>query len=357
MKNKIFTLIMIIGVISVVGSAYYFIRNYMNRGLDLNKMAWESSYRERNLPVPESGPREGYWGARTGKEVRDERSGWRENEIHIPGLVEVDALGLQYFRSSAEIRHRVIIVGGSVAYGAYASKISTTYFNIIGVELERRSLPVEIIIISSGAWKSVQEVHALEFHLQRLQPDLVVFLDGLNDLTSGSTYQALFAEETPTHDGSPWHVLYHAHDYALRVSYYLKNMTIAREMTAVRGIDMLVVLQPSLNERTRRTEIEDRILSMSLLPHASSNALSESYSSIRKSMTDLARSSNFSFLDCSKVLDAEKETVFTDIWHFTDFGHRVLGGVMAEKIAEILNRRTVNGTNTRLDQSVREKGL
>jgi hypothetical protein len=46
---------------------------------------------------------------------------------------------------------------------------------------------------------------------------------------------------------------------------------------------------------------------------------------------------NFYFLDGSRVFDSENETVFADIWHFSDVGHRVLGLIMAEKIAEIMS--------------------
>jgi hypothetical protein len=323
-------------IVFTVG-AWRLASKYINRGEDLNKKAWESSYIERKQPVPESGPREGYWGDRLGPKERDEQSVWREPEIHLAGLIEIDSQGLQYYRSSVKNRFRILIIGGSVAAGANASRISTNYFNVIGRELERSGLETEIVIAAAGAWKSIQEVRALEYHLQRLHPDVVIFLNGLNDLTSGSTSKTLYGEPTTTRDGSKWTELYHEHDYDQRVADYLANMKGAGHISAAGRSRMLVVLQPSLNERTVRTKIEDEILKMSLEPHSSSVALTKSYTDMRKGLNALALTEEFHFLDCSRVLDVEKETVFTDIWHFTDFGHHVLGRIMAHKIAEIIN--------------------
>ena len=326
---------MVIIVAAFMCGAWILARKYINRGEDLNKKAWEASYRERNLPVPGSGPREGYWGDRLGSKVRDELLGWHEPEIHLTGLVDIDGSGRQFYKSPGKIKHKILIIGGSVAFGANASSISKTYFNVIGSELETKGIATEIVVVAAGAWKSVQEVRALKLHMEKQRPELVVFLNGLNDLTNGSTSRTLYGEPAATHDGSQWTVLYHAHDYKQRVSDYLYNMMIAREITVARGADLLVVLQPSLNERSKRTSVEERLLEMSLESHIPSE-LTASYAEIRKTMTESSRSENFTFLDCSKSFDSEKETVFTDIWHFTDFGHRVLGKAMAESIAGIL---------------------
>jgi len=333
---------MVIAVAAVIGGAWSLARKYINRGGDLNKKAWESSYRERNLPVPSAGPREGYWGARLGEKVHDELTVWREPEVHLAGLMDIDGLGRQYYHSPGKARHRILILGGSVASGANASGIPATYFNIIGAELARRGLPVEIVIVAAGAWKSSQEVRALQGQLEKFNPDLVVFLTGLNDLTNGSTSRSLYGEPTATADGSKWTVLYHAHDYEQREDDFLANMQAARELTAKHGSEMLIVLQPSLNERARRTPVEEQLLKLSLQPHTSSAALANSYASIRNRLSVQALNGTVLFLDCSKIFDSEKETVFTDIWHFTDFGHRLLGKTMADKIAGIIKTRMEN---------------
>lgn len=327
---------MVIVVAAFICGAWLLARKYINRGEDLNKKAWEASYRERNLPVPESGPREGYWGARLGSKVPDAVLGWHEPEIHLDGLVDVDAAGRQYYRSKGKDPRRLLIIGGSVAFGANASSISRTYFNVIGSELEKKGLPVEITVVAAGAWKSLQEIRALGRNLEELKPDLVIFLNGLNDLTNGSTSRTLYGQPTTTHDGSPWTIVYHSHDYEQRVLDYLANMKVARYMTAERGVRMLVVLQPSLNERSHRSRIEDKLLAMTLEAHTSAGALSGSYSAMAQGLESMNRRGQLAFFDASTLFDAESETVFTDIWHFTDPGHRMLGKAMADKISGML---------------------
>ena len=309
-------------------------------GRGLNQYAWERSYTERGLPIPKDGPREGLWGSRTSPKVPFPRIGWHEPPRDVPGLLAIDGQGLQHYRSKGTARFRVLILGSSVAFGAYASRIDTTYYNILGESLDRNGIPTDITVAAAGAWKSVQEVEALRLFIDQVRPDLVVFLDGLNDLTNGATATSLFGEKIATADGSPWTVLYSAHDYEQRVSAYLTNMQRAYAVCAGRGSDMLVVLQPSLTERERRTEIEDVILKASLQPHKSLAALQTSYETMRNGLLNLAhQQGSFHFCDCSRIFEEERETVFSDLWHFCDQGHHLLGRRMAFEIGQILQER------------------
>jgi hypothetical protein len=96
-------------------------------GKKLNRAAWEASFTERGLAVPAGGPRDGYWGSRMPSWTRDSEIGWHESEVHLRGLVEQDGSGVQRY-GTAGARWRVLILGGSVAWGAYASSIDDTYF-------------------------------------------------------------------------------------------------------------------------------------------------------------------------------------------------------------------------------------
>lgn len=71
------------------------------------------------MPVPD-GPREGFWGRRLTPKRSDPVTRWRERALSLPGLVEIDADGLQHAGSVSPTAPRVLIVGGSVAFGAYA---------------------------------------------------------------------------------------------------------------------------------------------------------------------------------------------------------------------------------------------
>ena len=168
---------------------------------------------------------------------------------------------------------------------------------------------------------------------------MIVFLNGLNDLTNGATAKTLYGEKIQPADGSPWTPLYHAHDYRQRVSDYLNNMDAAWTISQNAGCDLLVVLQPSLVERASRTKIEKALLKGSLKPHASAQSFTESYASIRAGLSKRSQKEGFHYLDCSRCFNGEPETTFADIWHFSDFGHKILADAMAEKISAILKQR------------------
>jgi len=174
---------------------------------------------------------------------------------------------------------------------------------------------------------------------QSLKPDLVIFLNGMNDLTNGATSATLFGEPVKTMDGSQWTRLYHTHDYGQRVTDYLQNIREAISLTGVLRSDFLVVLQPTLVERIHITSIENALLEGSLKPHASASALTESYELIRKGLSEHARQSHIYFLDSSRVFNEEQATTFSDMWHFSDFGHEIIGKAMAPKIADVLRQR------------------
>lgn len=309
---------------------------FLSRGKDLNRKAWESTYVERGLSVPPDGPREGYWGKRLGPKTPDPILVWHEPQISIPGLVEVDSRGLQYYRSPGTPRYRVLIIGASVAFGANASDIAHTYFNIIGKSLEQRGVPVEIVVFAGGAWKSIQEVKAFRMSPGAKRPDLVVFLNGLNDLTNGPTSRSLFGDTLPAADGGETDVFYHAQDYDQRVSDYLENMTIAQKFAADSHIPMLITLLPSLADRAHRTRIEEKLLKANLATNASPRSLQTGYEAMRKGLVKMEQAQLLHFLDCSRVFDSDRKTIFVDLWHFSDFGHEILGRAMGEKIYTLL---------------------
>jgi hypothetical protein len=289
--------------------------------------------------VPASGPREGYWGARLPAKVSDPRLGWREAPLSIPGLVDVDADGFQHYTPALSTSRHVVILGGSVAFGSYASSTSTTYFHLLGTELERLGQPAELTIIAAGAWKTRQEVAALGSLGERFRPGVVVLLDGLNDLTNGATSHDLYGDRVPTSDGSRWSLSYHAHDYAQRTTDYLALVDEAVEITRGLGAELLVVLQPSLVERARRTALEERLLAASLRPHTSAQALVDSYSKMRRGLEERAALGTLRFLDASRLFDHETATTFADMWHFSDPAHVILGTAMARAIATMFDGR------------------
>jgi len=307
---------------------------------ELNREAWMASYLERGLESPPQGPREGYWGDRLPVRVPHPLLGWRDAPSEIEGLISTDERGMQHYYSAAGRRQRIVILGGSLAWGAYASTFEKAYFSVLGRSLESVGVPTEITVIAAGAWKSAQELSALDLYGDEIvDADLVVLLNGLNDLTNGARYDTLFTEVVATRDGSEFTNEYHEHDYEARVERYLENMGLALDRLEPLGVDVLVVLQPALTERSRPTPIEKKLLEYSLLNLASAEALVRSYEEMRVGLLELAERRELYFLDGSRILSDEPETTFADMWHFSDPGHEILAEFMTEPVASILRER------------------
>lgn len=308
-KRIAFTVVMM--SISAAGVAGLWLakrRLVLPSGEALNRMAWEANFSERGLPVPPAGPRDGYWGARMPPQTKDPELGWREAEAHLPGLVDEDAAGLQHV-GPANARRHLLILGGSVAWGAYASNVEATYFALMGRWLDANGSPVRITVLAAGAWRSEHELKALRLRGLALQPDAVMILDGLNDFTLGN------ASEDE------------------RVAAYLDHMREARDLARARGTAIVFVLQPWLLDKNR-SRIENRILELSL-DAAAETRVRQGYARIHTGLRELARSEGTTFIDCSTVFATERATTFTDLWHFADPGHALLAERLAPMLPEV----------------------
>ncbi len=305
-------------------------------GRDLNQLAFARSFTERGLPAPESGPRDGWWGARIAPKQPDPVTNWREPEVSLPPLVEIDGQGLQRDGAEGPGVRRVLVLGGSVAFGANASCIQATWFHRLRLEVERRAGDVQVVVAAAAAWKSVQEVAWLQEYVADVRPDLVVFLDGLNDLTNGARSDTIFSQPVPTRDGRPFDLQYHEHDYAQRVTDYLELLRRGREIARAHGARVVFALQPSLAEKAPRSAIEERLLRASLTPLGPAEGLVTSYASMRAGLVKLADAPDTAFVDLSRVFAGETCTTFTDLWHFTDPGHALLAAALAPEVTRLL---------------------
>lgn len=305
-------------------------------GIEMNKQIWEASFRERALSVPAQGPREGYWGVRLSHQTYDSVLGWRHSEQDIPGLVSIDADGLQHARSNDPDAFRMLILGGSVAFGAYASDEGHTYFSELQRMLSEQGVEADITVAATGAWKSEQSVAALMKHFDQVKPDAVLFFNGLNSLTNGANASTRYGEEVETEDGSVWSPLYHERDYEARTQVYFDNMMRARSFADEQGVPIFFVLQPALFEKKNQTWMEQELWKVYKKFLGPSVELKTSYDKMRTAMRSSAKEDTY-FLDLSKAFDDEKTTTFADMWHFSDPGHRIVAEKMAAFLGPIIN--------------------
>jgi lysophospholipase L1-like esterase len=277
-------------------------------GVALNKAAWEASFRERGLPVPQ-GPRDGYWGVGMPPWTRDPEMGWHEPEAHIPRLVEEDASGLQTVEAPGA-RWHVLIMGGSVAWGAYASTIETTYFAQLSERLAASGHPVKVTTLAAGSWTSENELQAFRHRGPALAPDVVLFLNGMNDLTHG--------QKSPED---------------ARVQAYLDHMHEARDLAQTQGMASVFALQPALAGKRRKSVLEKRVLALS----PKGRFVPSAYPVMRRGLEGLAAEPGTTVIDCSDAFSGEAATTFTDIWHFADPGHRLLAECLMTGLLPVLD--------------------
>lgn len=285
-------------------------------GIALNREAWQASFEERGLTPNSPEPREGYWGARINPKKKGTYLRYTERELTIPNFVDVDAEGFQHVKADhSDSGLRILILGGSVAFGAYASTIDDTYFSVIHRLLSNKGIDNDVFVLASGAWTSYDELLALVMRGIDKNPDIVVFLNGLNDLTNLGN------------------------DWPETVDRYLNNMRKAKVFVVGHGKTAVFALQPFLPEKEILTPYERRILDVS--PNA--YELAPFYQRIRDGLSKLHDGSGAYFVDCSNVLAKEEETTFTDLWHFSDPGHVLLGEHLGTRVYEIA-RTTSQGS-------------
>ena len=278
-------------------------------GKKLNKAAWEESFRERGLRVPKDGPRDGYWGKRMPPWTRDPEVGWHESEAHIPRLVEEDASGLQRWEAPGA-RWHILILGASVAWGAYASTIREAYFARLAERLAESGHPVRLTVMAAGAWTSENELKAFRGRGLALSPDIALFLNGMNDLTQG--------KDIPED---------------VRVRGYLDHMHEARDLAETKGIVAVFALQPALAGKRHKTPLEERVQE---LMADKSAFVPTAYPRMREGLRGLASHPGTAVVDCSDAFSGERATTFTDIWHFADPGHRLLAECLAAGLRPVL---------------------
>jgi hypothetical protein len=276
-------------------------------GPELNAQAWEASYRERNLPVPAGGPREGYHCTLVAWD-KHPIWGWQLRPTDLPGKFKSDAKGLQTAGPEQADVH-LLVVGGSVAMGLYASSITNTYFSRLQELLSRPGRTVRLTIMAAGAWTSVNELPYVCVGAAALRPDAVLVIDGLNDLTEPKTTS-----------------------FESRVSGYLENMATARDVVTRSSIPVIFAWQPYLPTKKVKSPLEQRI--MELPP--SSPRLVRAFTEMQAGVSKWQGLPKVHLIDCTGVFDEEKTTTFADFWHFSDPGHELLAQHLARQLGPII---------------------
>ncbi len=289
------------------------------QGVLLNRRAWNASFIERDLPIPTGGPRVGFRGEHVATR-KHPQWGWQASPRSIPGRVEVDENGLQH-AGARDAEQRVVLLGGSLAFGWFASAPETAFFARTAAWLERIGTPVHLVNAATYGWTTEQELAVLRHRPDELDADVVVVVNGLNDLTE--------RRDEPFDE--------RIHGYLVRIN---ELVDVARARTA----EVLLVLQPTPLEK-RRTALEQEFVDLLFAPDAwnypgvPEERFREGFATLRAGLHGIKWRPGVTFLDYSGFFDHEERTTFCDFWHVADPGHELLARDLAARLAPLLERR------------------
>ncbi len=290
-------------------------------GGELNRLAWEATYTERGQSVPPVGPREGYWAER----IRPQQYPCGdldacERTQTIPLLVTIDGRGFQHVGAGADAFPRLLLVGGSVAFGAYSSTVEDAYFSALLRHLQPEFPGIGISILARNGSVGLEDVEMYALRGQEVHPDMVVFVSGLNDLMNRP-------------GKSP--------EEGLRK--FRRSVRLAVQLGRLQGVATVVAIQPFLGGKVHKTPLERRILDLTVDDYES--VINPWYRRLAAEAERLAKKGEaVGFFDYSDVLANEEETTFADQWHFSDFGHTLLAEALARDLRPLL-QQTVQRTS------------
>ncbi len=215
-----------------------------------------------------------------------------------------------------------MIVGGSVAWGAGASDIANTYFAILYDMLKYEYPDTKISVLAAYGSTSITDLGSFVFKGLDVKPDVVVFVNGLNDLTVKGQLRQTDASD------------------------YILNMKTAARIAERNGIPTVIVRQPFPGGKKFKTDLEKRIVELSNKDY--DKAITPLYKHIGKMLEEMAKADEIYYIDAGNCFEDETATTFNDQWHFSDPGQKLLAETMHAGLVPILSdtlRKSGDNTN------------
>ena len=291
-------------------------------------------------------------------------------------------------------KYRVIILGGSAVfgYGAISSDENTIPANLEKLLNEKiEGEKFEVINAGQGFYESTSELMFYLTDLLQLKPNLVILLDGFNDVTHSlilreeigypviyphwkSKLLTLTSKEITIDDiGRPIYKImrkskllnklileYFAFMYNKRlygdvlekkeeIKYpsnfpamdkYLDNIQVFSEINSVRQIKTLVLMQPTIFLKEVLSKKEQQYLESNLntSPYTQKETIFSMYQYANEKLEDLAKKNDFLYYDnINDLLKDEPSEMFSDYAHFTDKGSEIV----AQKVLDIINNQNI----------------
>ncbi len=294
---------------------------------------------------------------------------WRGKPTLDSETFSLNSLGLrgnEYHLEKPANTYRIILLGGSAAWGLGASSNQTTISSLLEEKLQAsgKEIQYEVFNFSEIGYSSSQEL-ILWNEISLYQPDLVIHYTGYNDLYTGFlalepganhpyiksdlliesslvAVQKLISIELLTflQKSYLFQSIYYRFPDQNSTSHYSdlnevarifgKNMKFSTELAKSQKTELMVVLQPSLFwDNKPRTKSEEKFLLQfnTAFPDASAYFI-HGHQLLVAELTK----SDISFIDGSSFFATQPQPLYIDQVHYVDQGNEVVASFLAAAI-------------------------
>ncbi len=287
------------------------------------------------------------------------------NRPHHSRFYNINSLGLRgpEPKRKEEGAFHVVVLGGSTVFGDTYKADDQTIPAMLESLLKERHPERSVAVYNLGivGYEFQREIDLAKKYWQRLDPDLILFYHGANDLTcaylQGYVDLKPFTSEDRTfltrpfkEGGDHFHkrirllrrklygdFLGYGPDAPKRlpehrdslIQGYIRDAAAADRFFREKGVPVLFVLQPILATRAHPTEIEKKV---ALEYENDYPRLGDFYREFLSGLKSKPESRSLDLHDFTGVLDPSEETHFFDFVHVNLAGNRII----AQKLCELI---------------------
>lgn len=291
--------------------------------------------------------------------------GWRAKPNVSLKTITTNEVGLRSKPVAEWLEKKCFLIGGSFSwgYGASANEFIPSY--LLENKLRDLDLNISIINLADQMFASPQQIKSFIFSVDELKPEFVICVTGYNDTSQGfrnifknhPTYQSydsffawgnnsgIISGESNLRKAAK--VIYHRNvkfkdPYEDCFSYSKPEQNqIPLELTRntvnqIEGyclnndIKVVFVLEPLIYFKKSKTESEMEVLEY--VGKEKQKYFEASFDLLRKEIWDVKNTS--CFIDSNEFLADEKETIFFDDIHMSDYGYKIWTEKLFEKLTE-----------------------
>lgn len=251
--------------------------------------------------------------------------------------------------------YRIIITGGSTAYGSGAPSEETTiggYLqHMLNDDPPHQAVHYEVLTCASTAWSTTHERIATVNLLSQWQPDLIISLSGANDVYHGSLGRNVNWFRTPAEENF-FHLLRltlkkttgrtmedvvanqkSPVEPELVAQRLMTNIHVIQHVLSGDEIEYLFALQPTLFTTAKQLAPREKAHIGFQTAHTT-GYFTRCYDLFRSEI-GAEEGPFFHFLDLTSVFDeSSSEPVFIDSFHFGDKGNKIIASALCRYIRE-----------------------